>query len=162
MSSMKDTSAMPSVADNVVHLHISKRERRRAEDKYTPAVVALGYTVLPSLLLKAQAKLKLTPVQLNVLLHIVEPWWDADRLPWIAKDTIAQRMRKSPRSVQRAISQLEKAGHVKRIERFYGRKQQTANGYALDGLVQKLVALEPEFKKVKEQNRLRKKKVEAG
>ena len=118
--------------------------------------------MLPSLLFKAQAKLKLTPMQLNVLLHIIEPWWDADRLPWIAKDTIAQRMRKSPRSIQRVITQLENAGHIKRIERFYGRKQQTANAYALDGLVQRLVGLEPEFKRVKEQNRLRKKKVEAA
>jgi hypothetical protein len=161
MSRMKQT-ATPPKADNVVHLHISKKERRRAEDKYTPAVIALGYTVLPTLLLKAQAKLKLTPIQLNVLLHIIEPWWDADRLPWIAKDAIAQRMRKSPRSVQRAITQLVNAGHLKRVERFLGRKQQTANAYELDGFVKKLVALVPEFKKAKEQNRLRKKKVEAA
>ena len=161
MSRMKKISTPPK-PDNVIPLPVTKKDRRRAADKWTAPVIKLGYTQLPSLLLKAQAKLKLTPVQLNVLLHLIEPWWDADRLPWIAKDTIAQRMRKTPRSIQRVITQLEKAGHLKRIERFYGQKQQTANGYALDGLVKKLVAIEPEFRKAKEQNRLRKKKVEAA
>lgn len=151
----------PPAADNVIQLPAGKKERRRAEDKWTGPVIRLGYTQLPSLLLKGQAKLKLTPVHLNVLLHIIEPWWDADRLPWIAKDTIAQRMRKTPRSIQRVITQLEQAGHIKRIERFYGKKHQTANAYSPAGLVKKLIALEPEFRKAKEQNRLRKKKVEA-
>lgn len=155
------TTSKPTEADNVIHLPAGKKERRRAEDKWTGPVVRLGYTQLPSLLLKAQAKLMLTPAQLNVLLHIIEPWWDADRLPWIAKDTIAQRMRKTPRSIQRIITQLEQAGHIARIERFYGKKHQTANAYSPAGLVKKLVALEPEFRKAKEQNRLRKKKVEA-
>ena len=71
-------------------------------------------------------------------------------------------MKLSVRPSQRVITQLENAGHLKRIERFYGRKHQTANGYELDGLVKKLVALEPEFRKAKEQNRLRKKKVETA
>jgi DnaD N-terminal domain len=158
---MKKT-ATPPEADNVISLPVTKAERRRAADKWTAPVVNLGYTQLPSLILKAQAKLKLTPVQLNVLLHIIEPWWDADRLPWIAKDSIAQRMRKTPRSIQRVITQLEKAGHIRRVQRFYGHRQQTANAYALDGLVKKLAALEPEFRKAKEQNRLRRKKVEAA
>ena len=151
--------------DNVVSLRVSpkeKKDKRRAEDKYTPAVIALGYTTLPSLLFKAQAKLKLGSLQLNVLLQIIEPWWDADKPPFIAKDTIARRIRKSARTVQRTITQLENAGHLKRIERFYGRKHQTANGYELDGLVKKLVALEPEFRKAKEQAKLRKKRVEAA
>ncbi len=152
----------PPEAGNVIALPLHKKDQRRAEHKWTPQVIALGYTPLPSLLLKAQARLKLTPIQLNVLLHIIEPWWEADRLPWIAKDTIALRLRKSPRSIQRVITQLEKGGHLKRIERFYGRKHQTANAYDLSGLVKKLVSFEPEFRKAKEQNKVRKKKVEAA
>jgi len=162
MSRMIKTSTASSETDNVVPLPVSKKERRRAEDKWTGPVVRLGYTQLPSLLLKAQAKLKLTSAELNVLLHIIEPWWDADRLPWIAKDTIAARMRKQPRHIQRVITRLEKGGFIRRISRYYGKKHQTANGYSLDGLVKKLVAFEPEFRKAKEQNKLRKKKVEAA
>jgi hypothetical protein len=159
MSRMKKT---PPKTDNVIQLPVTKKERRAAEDKWTGSVVRLGYTQLPSLILKGQAKLKLTSAELNVLLHIIEPWWDADRLPWIAKDTIAARMRKQPRHIQRIITRLENGGFIKRISRYLGKKHQTANGYSLDGLVKKLVAIEPDFRKAKEQNRLRKKKVEAA
>ena len=79
------------------------------------------------------------------------------RLADPARETIGRRIRKSGRTVQRTITQLENAGHLKRIERFYGRRHQTANGYELDGFVKKLVAQEPEFRKAKEQAKLRKK-----
>jgi hypothetical protein len=161
MSLMRKPSTTPKT-DNVIPLPVSKKERRKAEDKWTGPVVRLGYTQLPSLLLKGQAKLKLTSPELNVLLHIIEPWWDADRLPWIAKDTIAARMRKQPRHVQRIITRLEKGGFIRRVSRYYGKKQQTANGYSLDGLVKKLIDIEPAFRREKEQNKLRRKKVEAA
>lgn len=161
ISHMKHTSTPPKT-DNVISLGVSKKERRHAADKWTAPVAKLGYTQLPSLLLRGQAKLKLTSPELNVLLHIIEPWWEADRLPWIAKDTIAQRMRKEPRHIQRIITRLEKGGFIKRISRYYGKKQQTANGYSLDGLVKKLIDIEPAFRKEKEQNKLRRKKVEAA
>jgi DNA-binding Lrp family transcriptional regulator len=95
-----------------------------------------------------------------VLVHLVEHWWDADKDPYPAKDTIARRMGKSPRQIQRYLTELEEAGLVKRIERFLGHKAQTANGYSLDGLVAKLTAIEPEFRKAIEQRKLRQKKVE--
>jgi hypothetical protein len=95
-------------------------------------------------------------------LQIIEPWWHADKLPYLAKETIARRMRKSPRTVQRIIGQLEKGGHLTRIERFDGPKRQTSNYFDLDGLVKKLIALEPEFRKAKELNMQRRKKVEAA
>jgi Mn-dependent DtxR family transcriptional regulator len=40
--------------------------------------------------------------------------------PFPAKDTIARRMGKSPRQVQRYITELEEAGFIKRVERFTG------------------------------------------
>jgi DNA-binding transcriptional ArsR family regulator len=112
------------------------------------------------LLLRAQGRLGISPVQFNVLVHLVEHWWDADKDPYPAKDTIARRMGKSPRQIQRYLTELEEAGLVKRIERFLGHKAQTANGYSLDGLVAKLTAIEPEFRKAIEQRKLRQKKVE--
>jgi len=156
------TPPVPPQLSNVFPLPITKKEKRRAEDKWTPAVIKLGYTPLPSLLLKAQAKLKLNPIQMNVLIQIIEHWWEADKNPFPSKETIARRMNKSPRQIQRVLTTLEKPGHIKRIERFLGHKAQTSNAYSLDGLVKKLVALEPEFRKATEQNKIRRKKVEAG
>jgi hypothetical protein len=152
----------PPSTPNVVKFPVERKELRRAADKWTPAVIKLGYTTLPSLLLRAQAKLKINPVQLNVLIQLIEHWWEADKNPFPAKETIARRMNKSTRHIQRILTQLENVGYIKRIERFLGHKAQTSNAYSFDGLVKKLVALEPEFRKAAEQNKIRRKKVETA
>jgi DNA-binding Lrp family transcriptional regulator len=71
-------------------------------------------------------------------------------------------MGKSPRQVQRYLTLLERAGFITRVERYNGRKAQVSNGYDLTGLVAKLVAIEPEFQKITEQHRLRRRKVETA
>jgi DNA-binding MarR family transcriptional regulator len=160
---MKKPLLRPVKTDsNVIKLAVEKKPKRRADDKWSHQVVKLGYTTIPSLLLRAQAKLKITPVQFNVLMQVIEHWWDADEDPWPSKDTIARRMRKSPRMVQRYLSELEKKGLVSRIKRFKGKKRQTSNAYSLAGLVRKLKEVEPEFTKERDQKRIRAKKVETA
>lgn len=99
-------------------------------------------------------------LSIYVLAQLAEHWWDADEYPFPAKDRIAQRLNKSPRQVQRYITQLEKAGHIARIKRFSGRKAQISNGYSFDGLIKKLKALEPQFSKEADQRRIRRKRFE--
>jgi len=48
------------------------------------------------------------------------------------------------------------------VPRYFGKKQQTSNAFSLDGFVAKLKAIEPEFTKVAEQARLKRKKLEAA
>lgn len=139
-----------------------KKTGKRAEDKWSPQVLKLGYTALPNLLLRAQAKLKISPPQFNVLAQLCEHWWEADKYPYPAKDTIARRMGKSPRQVQRYITELEDAGLITRVERFNGKKTQVNNGYLFDGLIRKLKELKPEFTKEVEQKKLRKKRLETA
>jgi hypothetical protein len=69
-------------------------------------------------------------------------------------------MKKHPRTVQAYLTSLEKKGFIRRIERFKVNKGQDANGYDLAGLVAQLNAIAPEFKKVAEQNKLRRRRVE--
>ena len=71
-------------------------------------------------------------------------------------------MGKSPRQVQRYITELEEAGLIKRVERFNGKKSQVNNGYLFTGLIKKLKELEPEFSKEVELKKLRKKKLETA
>jgi hypothetical protein len=71
-------------------------------------------------------------------------------------------MNKSPRQVQRYLTQLERTGLIKRIARFSGKKAQINNAYSFDGLIKKLKAIEPELTKEAEQKRLRKKKLETA
>lgn len=160
---MKTTTTIPVPTPSpatVIPLPV-KKSGKRAEDKWSPQVLKHGYTALPNLLLRAQAKLKITPMQFNVLAQLAEHWWDADKYPFPAKETIARRMNKSPRQVQRYITQLEKAHLIRRVERFSGRKSQINNGYLFDGLIKKLKEIEPEFAKAKEMKKAKSKKLEA-
>ena len=117
---------------------------------------------MPNFLLRAQGKLKISPPQFNVLAQLCEHWWEADKYPFLAKDTIARRMGKSPRQIQRYITELEEAGLIKRVERFNGKKSQVNNGYLFTGLIRKLKELEPEFSKEVELKKLRKKRLETA
>lgn len=157
---MTTAKPAPSPSAEIIALHLPKKDRRRAEDKYTAAVMKHGYTMLPNLLLQAQGRLQIGHAEFNVLVQLIAHWWDADKDPHPAKETIARRMGVSGRQVQRYLTALEKAGLIKRIERFKGHKAQTTNGYALDGLVAKLKEIEPEFAKALEQRKVRQKKVE--
>ena len=112
------------------------------------------------MLFRAQARLGLTADEFNVVLQLVAHWWDANEDPRPAKDTIAERMGKDPRTIQRYITGLEQKGLVKRIPRFRPGRGQGANAYSLEGLVTRLEELEPEFRKVIEQNRIRRRRVE--
>lgn len=140
-----------TISAEVVQLRPPKSTQQASEKKWGKAVIALGFSVLPSLLFKAQARLGLNSNQLVLLLHLAEHWWDRDRLPFPEKATLASRMGLSPRQVQRYLTELQTGGFIQRIERYAAHKGQQSNYYDLSGLVEKLSKLEPEFREVKEQ-----------
>lgn len=119
-------------------------------DKWGAKVIALGFCILPSLLLRAQRRLRLTPTQLAVLIQLADFWWDAGRKPFPKKADLAQRLGLSERQVQRYIAELEEAGFVKRIERRAAHRGKISNEYDLQGLVKKLSEIEPDFREAAE------------
>lgn len=136
----------------VVQLHKAEpKSEREAEKKWGVAVMDLGYSQIPSLIFRAQARLGLSAVQLALLLHLVDFWWKHSQMPFPNKATLAQRMNLSTRQIQRYLTELETANFIEREERFAGHRGQQSNIYHLDGLVKKLKKLEPEFSEVKEQ-----------
>jgi hypothetical protein len=126
---------------------LSPKDKRRAEVKYGKPVMSHGFTVVPNLLFKAQAKLEISPTAFNVLLHLIMDWWEVDEAPHPFIGKIARRMRRSPRSLFRYFDELEAKGIIQRIARYRGQKAQTASEYVLTGLVAKLKSFEPEFRK---------------
>lgn len=75
--------------------------------------VALGgFQQLPDLLLKSQAKLKLTSNDMLVLMHVTMHWWYADQLPFPATSVIAKRMGMTSRTVQRSLNNLVERGLI--------------------------------------------------
>lgn len=133
----------------VIALPIARKDKRRAEAKYSKAVMAHGFTVVPNLLLQGQAHLKISPTAFNVLLHLIMHWWDAHEVPHPRIGLIARRMNKSPRSLFRYFDELEKAGLVQREARYKGHKAQTSSAYVLTGLTEKLRQIEPDMTKAK-------------
>ena len=129
---------------------------RRGEDKWSPQLMKHGFTQFPNLLFQAQDRLKISPTQMNVIVHLAEHWWESHRDPYPAKNRIATRMGKSPRQIQRYLTELEKAGLIERRARFDGKNGQMNNAYSFLGLIEKLKALEPEFADEKQRKRARK------
>ena len=113
-------------------------------------MAARGFCLFPSLLLHAQARLKLTPTHLAIIVHLADYWWDVDRKPWPSKATLAERVGLSPRQVQRQMAELERMGLVNRNERFGSHRGKLSNEYDLSGLVGRLNQLAPEFKAVED------------
>lgn len=138
----------------------TETDDKELERKWGKKVIACGYTAVPSVLIRGQQRLGLTPVQLNVLLQLLDHWWRRDSLPFPSKKTIASRLDMDPRYIQKVIAQLEQAGFIRRIARTTRFGDRDSNAFDLTGLVDKLKALEPEFTKAKEDKRRIQKTVE--
>ena len=132
---------------------------RESEKKWGKKVMALGFCVVPSLLLRAQQRLGLNPTQLAVLMQLCDHWWDSNRKPYPGKKALGQRLGLSPRQVQRHIAALETAGLVKRVARKAPHGGKQTNMYDLSGLVERLKKLEPDFRAVKEEAKASRKAV---
>lgn len=131
--------------------------RKASEKKFGKPVMDVGYCITPSLLMKAQARIGLNPVQFNIVMHLFDQWWSAERRPWPSKRTLAERMGMSERQIQRHIAEMEGAGLIQRIGRTSPGKGKTSNEYDLTGLVKKMKELEPEFTKAKQEAKARSK-----
>jgi hypothetical protein len=125
---------------------------RMSERKWSREVMdARNFCIFPSLLLHAQARLKISPTQLAILMHLIDFWWDADRKPFPRKVVLAERVGLSARQVQRQIAELEEMGYVRRRERRSAVKGKMSNEYDMSGLVARLKELAPEFKTADEE-----------
>lgn len=146
---MRDTGSRSA---KVIPLHPLKGTKA-SERKWSKPVIQLGFCIVPSLLLRAQQRLKLDPTQLAVLMHLADYWWDVNRKPHPSKKTLGERLGLSPRQVQRRIAELEAMGLLKRIQRTGAHHGKLSNEYDLSGLVARLKEIAPEVRAVEEKIR---------
>ncbi len=145
--------------DNVVKLTPAKA-KKASESKWGKPVMDLGFSIVPSLLFKAQRRLHLEPRHMGVLVQLLDFYWEDGRYPYPTKALLAERCNISPRQLQRIIVDMEEAGLVKRIERHHaGTNGKIANIYDLSGLEAKLKELEPDFTDVKKKAKAQRKDV---
>jgi hypothetical protein len=123
---------------------------RASERKWGKAVMKLGFSIVPSLIFRAQERLGLNATQLAVMLQIADFWWDHNRKPYPSLKTLGDRLDLSPRQVARIVDELVEAKLLKKMERYTKGRGRMSNEYDLSGLVDKLAKLEPEFREVQE------------
>lgn len=111
---------------------------RQNEEKWTKTLMESGWVALPSIILEKQQALGLTAMDINILLYLFTYWWTADNKPRPAKSTIAEAIGVSPRTVQRRIAAMEKAGFIRREERRLSKEGSKPNLYHFDGLIKEI------------------------
>ena len=88
----KNETAGAVTVDNVVPLRPAKGSQRESQKKWGKNVMALGFCIVPSLLLQAQSRLGLNPTQLAVLMQLCDFWWKSEQKPYPSKGTLAERL----------------------------------------------------------------------
>lgn len=117
------------------------------KDKWGEETSAVGFIPFPSTLIFAQAELKLTPMEVNVLLNLLVHWWEKDKFPYPSQKAIAYRIGVSTRTVQRILLDLEEKNLIirqrtNREDRIYKGR----NIYNLEPLIDTLKILSPRIK----------------
>jgi|TARA_B100000378_G_scaffold54543_2_gene40262 hypothetical protein len=123
------------------------------EKKWGKALMEAGWTAVPSIILEKQQALGLTPVDVNILLHLMTYWWHAGNEPFPSKRAIAEAMGYSSRHIQRKIEELERDGLIKREKRFDSAGGQLTNRYTFDGLIAAVLPYAKEKIQHREKNR---------
>lgn len=134
----------------VIRLKARRDAAERAADrKWGKKVMDLNFTIVPSLFIQAQRRLGLSPLQFNILIQLMDFWWEPESKPYPSKKTIAKRIGVHSRTVQKNIEALEKAGLVQRVARWTKAGDPNTNIYELSGLRDRLKKFEPEFREAK-------------
>jgi predicted transcriptional regulator len=119
-----------------------------------------GYAGIPSVLIRAQRRIGLSPTQFNIVVQLLDYWFDPAKKPFPTKRELAERIGVTDKTIQNNIRELEKAGLIHREQRKSAVGDWTSNIYHLDGLIEKVQALEPDFEAEKKQRQAAKARAE--
>jgi DNA-binding transcriptional regulator YhcF (GntR family) len=108
---------------------------RTNEKKWSKALMAAGWNVVPNILIEKQAALGLDALDMNIILHLSHYWWQADNLPHPSVATMAKAIGVKPRTIQKRIKALEDLNLVKREERRFTKDGSITNRYDFSGLI---------------------------
>ena len=136
------------------------RKTSSSEQIWGKSVLAIGYTVVPVIMIRAQSRLGINATQFNILVQLLEYWRDPARRPFPTKKELAGRIGLTEKTVQLNIRALESAGLVRREQRKSSAGDWTSNIYHLDGLLDRVRKLEPEFSEERRRRLEERQKVE--
>jgi hypothetical protein len=108
---------------------------KRNEEKWSPALMESGWTVIPSIILEKQHALGLDAIDVNILMHLARFWWYSDNPPHPSKTRIAKCMNISLSTVRKRVKRMEDEGLIRRNARYSKDGGQQTNEYLFDGLI---------------------------
>jgi hypothetical protein len=117
------------------------------------AVYKHGYAGIPSILIQAQQRLGINSMQINIIVQLLDYWFEPSRKPFPMKKELATRIGVTEKTIQNNIRALELAGLIQRQMRRTAAGDWNSNIYDLDGLIAKVQDLEPEFAAEKKQRK---------
>lgn len=150
-------------SSNVVLIRTSddKDVRRKAlAGIWGNSVADHGYVGVPHVMLAMQSRMGLNPTQALVLLQLLDYWRRPGRPPFPSVGMLATRIGLKDRQLRRILNELERGAFIARNRRTLLRGGQTSNSFDLSGLVAKVKALEPEYRKAMQEARERKQESE--
>ena len=110
--------------------------------------MAAGWNAFPSIIIEKQNALGLDALDMNIILHLTQYWWQSENLPHPSVGKIAAAVGVKPRTIQKRMAALDKLGFVKREERRNTPFGSTTNLYSFKGLIEKVLPFAEE--KIKE------------
>jgi predicted transcriptional regulator len=133
---------METPAKNPATQQARKKARwRQSAKKWGRAVVNSGMTMVPTVLFVKQKELKITPTEMNILIHLLAAWWKLKKRPFLGKKEIGKRIDLDPRNVQKHLKSLEEKGIIKVVARHGPHKGRLSNEYDFKPLLDKLPPL---------------------
>lgn len=108
---------------------------RKNEAKWSKPLMAAGWNAIPSIIIEKQEALGLDAIDMNIIVHLSNYWWQADNLPFPSVGTIAKAIGIKPRTVQKRVTALQSVGLLTRIERRKTRFGSDTNLYSFEGLI---------------------------
>jgi hypothetical protein len=108
---------------------------KRNEEKWSPALMEPGWTVIPSIILEKQHALGLDAIDVNILMHLARFWWYSDNPPHPSKTRIAKCMNISTSTVRKRVKRMEDEGLIHRNPRYSTDGGQQTNEYLFGGLI---------------------------
>ena len=153
---------MSAAADTVVPFPAKSLEATPSnfEKIWGKKVRSHGYAAIPTIMIRAQRRLGVNPTQFSLLLQLLDFYWSPDRPPFPSKQQLADRVGIKLSSIKPNMKALETAGLIKRVQNKTAAGDWGPNTYHLDGLIQRIKDLEPDFAKEKQQRLVARKRVE--
>jgi predicted transcriptional regulator len=145
--------AKTEAAEKLVQFPKAERRSSSTERIWGSAVLSHGYTGVPSILIRAQKRLGVSPLQMNIIIQLLDYWREPERKPFPTKKQIGDRIGVTAKTIQNNIRLLEEACLVRRETRRTSSGDWNSNVYHLDGLVERVQKMEPDFAEAREKRR---------